>query len=167
MHAPAQPADAFAEEYPNTHRHTRPRTHALRARTHVVQAGFRILCYMPFKEIYKDVFVWLDVLTVIPFWIRYIGFPQTYELQRYPPPPPIHLLDRTTLSPTHTGTTAITLRYSLYPPSSHLKPALPTPIFIPLRRYLELEEHAAFIRVAYAFSSFRLLKLCRYYQVSQ
>lgn len=36
----------------------------------IVEACARVTCYVPFKRVHRDPFIWLDILTVIPFLCR-------------------------------------------------------------------------------------------------
>ena len=42
-----------------------------------IEAVLRVSCYIPAKAAVYDVFVWLDWLTIIPFWVRRLGFSST------------------------------------------------------------------------------------------
>jgi hypothetical protein len=48
-----------------------------------VEALVRTLTFVPFRRAYTDVFVWLDILTVIPFWSRLILYPDSLTPEYY------------------------------------------------------------------------------------
>ena len=57
-----------------------------------MEALARTLSFVPLRRVYKDVFCWLDIITVIPFWIRFFVYPASLTPEFY--------LDNTTRSMT-------------------------------------------------------------------
>lgn len=41
------------------------------------EAVLRVASHVPFNQTYKSVYIWLDVLTVVPFWLRLLLLPST------------------------------------------------------------------------------------------
>ena len=50
---------------------------------YTAEACARLLSFVPFRQAYKDAFVWLDVLTAIPFWMRFFLYPDSLTAESY------------------------------------------------------------------------------------
>ena len=107
-----------------------------------VEAIIRFYSFIPLAEAWRQPFTWLDLLTLIPFYVR-IGFfwdtvaPGTASLsqaRRRPPPPPP-------------------------PPSPPPHPPPPAP--------LPQADRPFEIRILESFNSLRMFKLIRYYEGAQ
>ena len=48
-----------------------------------IEALMRVVSHMPFLRAYRSPILWLDVLTVVPFWVRLIWLPNTLKLGEY------------------------------------------------------------------------------------
>ena len=48
-----------------------------------VEALLRIMTFTPFHAVHKSLFVWLDLLTVAPLWIRFAVLPQSMTVAEY------------------------------------------------------------------------------------
>ena len=48
-----------------------------------VEAAVRTLTFIPIYKIHHDFFVWLDLITIIPFWSRFVLFPCSLTIDGY------------------------------------------------------------------------------------
>ena len=42
-----------------------------------IEAALRVSSYMPLSKAHRSIILWLDVLTVVPFWLRLLILPST------------------------------------------------------------------------------------------
>ena len=50
---------------------------------YTIEAGLRVVSFIPFRKVYKDEMVMLDVLTVVPFWLRFAFYPESLTAEHY------------------------------------------------------------------------------------
>jgi hypothetical protein len=48
-----------------------------------IEAAVRIVCYIPFKTVHRSTYVWLDLVTCLPLYMRLFLYPDSYKPENY------------------------------------------------------------------------------------